>query len=493
MLFQSIFALVSIYGALNVAATDSETIPRLTTSDFDSALQAKPIALVKFFTEWCGVCKKLAPVYQETHDRLKENGIFMCEVDCQKEADLCQELDVQGYPTLKVFRNGQYHSDIDERTSDSLVRLVVRLSQPSCKDLNDDNQIPEFLKGSDLAFVAHIPAGSSDLINMFKNQTTHLHGIADFALVPLKSNEKPKIQTYRNGTLDEDATFTSDSWTDEALRIFLNVERLPLLGHLDENTYDRYWKAGLPIVHLFYMTDDDVASLTAMVRDLSKRFRYKATFGLIDAFAHAAHATSIGLSNQSFPACSIFHPVQLTKFPASQENPLSKEALEKHVESVLSGSIEPFIISDVAPVPNDDHIKIIVRKEFDELVLDPSRDVLVMFYASWCQACKRFSPHFDMLAMSFSHKKDMVTIGKMNLDLNDPPEVDLVIQTIPTLCLFPAAEDGKTVHKNFFKYEGDFSLESIYDFLKQRSTHKVEPQSYNEQDFEEEDDEHVDL
>ena len=43
---------------------------KLTTNDFDAALQEFPTLLVKFFAPWCGHCKTLAPIYSEVADAL---------------------------------------------------------------------------------------------------------------------------------------------------------------------------------------------------------------------------------------------------------------------------------------------------------------------------------------------------------------------------------------------------------------------------------------
>ncbi|NMR95864.1 hypothetical protein HKB01_01020 [Vibrio parahaemolyticus] len=43
-------------------------------------------------------------------------------------------------------------------------------------------------------------------------------------------------------------------------------------------------------------------------------------------------------------------------------------------------------------------MKIVVGNNFDEIVLDESKDVLLEIYAPWCGHCKRLSPEFDAAA-----------------------------------------------------------------------------------------------
>ena len=41
--------------------------------------------------------------------------------------------------------------------------------------------------------------------------------------------------------------------------------------------------------------------------------------------------------------------------------------------------------------------QIVVGRNFDEIVNDPSKDVLIEFYAPWCGHCKALAPKFDEL------------------------------------------------------------------------------------------------
>lgn len=38
-----------------------------------------------------------------------------------------------------------------------------------------------------------------------------------------------------------------------------------------------------------------------------------------------------------------------------------------------------------------------MAKNFDEIVNDPTKDVLIEFYAPWCGHCKTLAPKFDEL------------------------------------------------------------------------------------------------
>mgnify|MGYP001792639942 FL=1 len=48
-------------------------------------------------------------------------------------------------------------------------------------------------------------------------------------------------------------------------------------------------------------------------------------------------------------------------------------------------------------------LQVAVAKNFDEVVNDPDRDVLIEFYAPWCGHCKNLEPKYKELAEKVCH------------------------------------------------------------------------------------------
>lgn len=101
-------ATAAVSAAESADAADSNVIS-LTKDTFNDFVKEHDLVLAEFFAPWCGHCKALAPKYEEAATELKGKNIPLVKVDCTEEEELCRSYEVDGYPTLKVFRGADSH------------------------------------------------------------------------------------------------------------------------------------------------------------------------------------------------------------------------------------------------------------------------------------------------------------------------------------------------------------------------------------------------
>ncbi|MHB8612437.1 MAG: thioredoxin [Candidatus Dormibacteraceae bacterium] len=78
---------------------------------------------------------------------------------------------------------------------------------------------------------------------------------------------------------------------------------------------------------------------------------------------------------------------------------------------------------------------------FEADVLNASEPVVVDFYADWCGPCRMMTPAVEQLANEYAGK---VTIGKLDVDVNQDIAIRYGVMGIPTLGMF---RDGELVDR----------------------------------------------
>ena len=73
-------------------------------TDFESTITDNDIVLVDFWADWCGPCKRFAPVYEKASEEFSD--IVFAKLDTDANQALSGQLGIEGIPTLMAFREG---------------------------------------------------------------------------------------------------------------------------------------------------------------------------------------------------------------------------------------------------------------------------------------------------------------------------------------------------------------------------------------------------
>lgn len=347
---------------------------------------------------------------------------------------------------------------------------MTKQSLPAVSEVTKDT-IEEFKTADKVVLVAYFAAddkASNETFTSVANglRDDYLFGAtSDPELAKAAGVEQPGLVLYKS--FDEGKDIFTDKFEKAAIESFAKVAATPLIGEVGPETYSGYMAAGIPLAYIFAETQEERDDLAKEFKALAQKHKGVINFATIDAKSFGQHAGNLNLEVGKFPAFAIQKTDKNEKFPFDQEKKLTEKDIGAFVEDFVAGKLEPSIKSEPIPESQDGPVSVVVAKNYQELVIDNDKDVLLEFYAPWCGHCKALAPKYEELGSLYASEElsKLVTIAKVDATANDVPDE---IQGFPTIKLFPAGKKDSPVD-----YNGARTVEDLVEFIKENGSHKA--------------------
>lgn len=76
----------------------------ITDDTFENVIRENKLVLVDFWADWCGPCRKVAPILEEISN---ETGLLVGKLNVDENTKKTEEYSVQTIPTMVLFEDGK--------------------------------------------------------------------------------------------------------------------------------------------------------------------------------------------------------------------------------------------------------------------------------------------------------------------------------------------------------------------------------------------------
>jgi protein disulfide-isomerase A1 len=260
--------------------------------------------------------------------------------------------------------------------------------------------------------------------------------------------------------------FGGAAWESASIVEWLQASSVPTLITFSEDFIEPIFGQRRAAIFLFRSNNDADKPFAKVFTEAASSLKGKILFvvsGVTEGIQQRL-GEFIGVEEGHLPTIRILDPANNMKkytFDGKAES-ITIDSISDFINSFKDGKLSPFLKSQDIPADNSEPVKVVVGKNFNQIVLENDNDVLIEFYAPWCGHCKKLAPIWDQLAADL---KDVtgLTIAKMDATANEVDGVD--IRGYPTLKFYAKGAKNAPVD-----YDGGRELDNFKTWLKEKSS-----------------------
>ncbi|XP_026762466.1 protein disulfide-isomerase [Galleria mellonella] len=438
----------------------------LSKSNFDSVVSTTEFILVEFYAPWCGHCKSLAPEYAKAATKLaeEESPIKLAKVDATQEQDLAENYGVRGYPTLKFFRNGSPVDYSGGRQADDIINWLKKKTGPPAVEVTSVEQAKELIAANPVIVFGFFPDKESAKAKTFLGIASVVDDqvfaiVQDEKIIKELEVENEDVVLFKNFE-EPRVKYDGESFDEESFKTWVFVQSMPTIVEFSHETASKIFGGQIKYHLLLFLSkkNGDFDKYVEELKPVAKNYRDRIMSVAIDTDEddHQRILEFFGMKKEEVPSARLIALEQdMAKYkPPTDE--LSANSVEEFVQSFFAGTLKQHLLSE--DLPSDwaaKPVKVLVATNFDEVVFDTNKRVLVEFYAPWCGHCKQLAPIYDKLGEHFE-KDDDVVIAKIDATANELEHTK--ITSFPTIKLY-------TKDNQVRDYNGERTLAALTKFV----------------------------
>jgi len=304
-------------------------------------------------------------------------------------------------------------------------------------------------------------------------------------------HNREAVVIYRNYS-EERNEFQNTINTENIIK-FINVYRYATVMTYDKKARNRIQASQEDGIILFKSNDEAGEQALADFTLLAEKKRGEMAFVVIPAGEKDniwQYALAIfQLTEEDFPRVGIIQGSKnMGKYLFDRE--LTEKNMEAWIENFANGNLTPYTRSQKIPEQDydeADNLRVVVARNFDSVVLDESKDVMIAFYSPECPYSRAFFKVYEVFAEKLRNVDNLI-LAKINSDENEVPGTDT--QGVPYVKFYPKNKKenpkglGVPTAEQIIKALRKYATVDVYEELYEIETNRREKQLLKEREKE---------
>ncbi|XP_074137045.1 protein disulfide-isomerase-like protein of the testis isoform X1 [Sminthopsis crassicaudata] len=505
-LFSSSFSVAQAWGGWNfqndrvqrleaLGIQEEKNLLVLTAKTLPRALNETRFLMVEFYNPLSKQSQNLIKEMGKAVDIMgkEKTGVLFGKVNITSEKLLEQEFAIKNVPTVKLFVEGQRQQPIDCRGVIEAAALVAWLRNQirlSIVLLTSREQTKTFISSKKLSVIGFFEDLHEGTVELFYEL------VKDFPEVPFGLTEQRNVWILYGITIDtmvvfQQGTIVHFEECEEDRHILRDLSQIvkfftmDLVIEYNIETMDQIYDMHIRNHILLFISKNstEFGALVKTFESVAQEFKNKLIFLMVntDDVDNTHVLEYFQITSWDIPGVRILNLTKNMRYRMPAEE-ITFKNMKKFCENFLDGLAKQQLPSENIPKDWDTKpVKVLVGKNFKEVVFSHKRNVFVMFYAPWSYECKSLLPVIEELGKKYQYHES-VTIAKIDITANDIHQTFL--EKYPFFKFFPAKSDLVV------PYNGEYTLNAFIDFVEKeiKSQMELEEWSFEEEESDEKED-----
>ncbi|KAJ3441447.1 protein disulfide-isomerase tmx3 [Anaeramoeba flamelloides] len=363
----SFFVLFAILVFCIKTESEIDNVVELTEENFDTQVDENEKWFIKFYTDWCGHCKHLKPIFSKLAD--SETKVHFGGVNCEKQKKLCKKYRIRGYPTLKFLTRSQVWDYPGAPTEKSMKAFCDTMSRPAMLPMkrSELKKITKPTESPESYIIVLYPETDdptdekNELYQGIQQIADKYRGVSNFHylainevkgiyenFVDLVSESGPIVISIRDPNYSPSYFKLSDAAGETSLEEWIESNLLPLLPEFNRDTFTKITRIEKLIALAVIDPDNEEANdYLEIVKKVSSQ-ENRLVFAWINGVEFKNYVSQFGVNQKNLQQVVVIDFKNEKHFHLPQEEDQEEaetlseqEKITKLIDGVFSGVIKP--------------------------------------------------------------------------------------------------------------------------------------------------------